>query len=232
MSSPNKPLPKPSRVAKMSRYDPIWGRSLTMVTLSNEVDVNLTAPMPKQNLPFYESIISKHSYYSFFLYSNNGSLQSHFITLSDSYDIRNGSLKKSGEKRGDGGEPSKEGNFKGDNKRARTRKVFATITNPVKKEYTGSAPKFTNYTFHHYPETPCRMCTNCNRLGYFAKDCRAGPKMVTPLNARNSTAARGACYECGGTDHYKSAYLRLNQALGQGGNRPNQSFDYLGRSRS
>ncbi|GKB14452.1 putative nucleotidyltransferase, ribonuclease H [Tanacetum coccineum] len=35
--------------------------------------------------------------------------------------------------------------------------------------------------------------------------CMAGLKMVTLLNARNPTAARGACYECDGTDHYKSA---------------------------
>ncbi|GJU81516.1 hypothetical protein Tco_1283881 [Tanacetum coccineum] len=55
--------------------------------------------------------------------------------------VRNGSLRKSGEKRGNGGESSKEGNVKGDNKRARTGKVFAIITNPVKKKYTGLAPK-------------------------------------------------------------------------------------------
>ncbi|GJX92091.1 reverse transcriptase domain-containing protein [Tanacetum coccineum] len=117
--------------------------------------------------------------------------------------VRNGSLKKSGEKRGDGGELSKEGNFKNDNKRTRTGKVFATITNPVKKEYTSSAPKCINCPSHHYPETPCCVCTNCNRLGHFAKDCRAGPKMVTPLNAKNPTAAHGVCYECGGIVHYK-----------------------------
>ncbi|GKE58382.1 reverse transcriptase domain-containing protein [Tanacetum coccineum] len=58
--------------------------------------------------------------------------------------VRNGSLKKSGEKRENDGEPSKEGNVKGDNKRARTGKVFATITNPVRNEYTSSAPKCTN----------------------------------------------------------------------------------------
>ncbi|GJU10424.1 reverse transcriptase domain-containing protein [Tanacetum coccineum] len=95
--------------------------------------------------------------------------------------VRNGSLKNSVWKRGYDGEPSKEGNVKGDNKRARTRK-------------------------------------------HFAKDCRTGPKMVNPLNARNPTAARGECYECGGTDHYKSACLRLNRAPGQGGNRPNQAL--------
>ncbi|GJY12917.1 putative reverse transcriptase domain-containing protein [Tanacetum coccineum] len=138
--------------------------------------------------------------------------------------VRNGSLKKSGGKRGDDGEPSKEGNVRGDNKRIRTGKVFAIITNPVKKEYTGSAPKCTNCPFHHYPEMPCHMCTNCNYLGHFAKDCRVRPKIVTPLNAKNLTAARRACYEYGGTDHYKSSCPRLNQEPGQEGNRPNQAL--------
>ncbi|GJW25601.1 putative reverse transcriptase domain-containing protein [Tanacetum coccineum] len=138
--------------------------------------------------------------------------------------VRNGSLKRSGERRGDGGESSKEGNVKGDNKRARTGKVFSIITNPVRRECTGSTPRCTNCNFYDNPETPCRMCTNCNRLGHFAKDYRAGPRMVNPLNARNLTAARGECYECAGTDHYKAACPRLNQVPGQGGNRPNQAM--------
>ncbi|GJT03649.1 putative reverse transcriptase domain-containing protein [Tanacetum coccineum] len=121
---------------------------------------------------------------------------------------RNGSLKRTGERRGDGEESSKEGNVKGNNKRARTGKVFAIITNPIRKEYRGSASKCTNCNFYHNPETPCRACTNCNRLGYFARDCKAGPRLVNPLNAKNPTAACGACYECGGTDRYKSACPR------------------------
>ncbi|GJZ35129.1 reverse transcriptase domain-containing protein [Tanacetum coccineum] len=120
--------------------------------------------------------------------------------------VRNGSLKRNG------GESSKEGNVKGDNKRARTGKVFATITNPVRKEYTGSAPKCTNCNFHYNPETPCPMCTNYNLQGHFAKDCGTGPRMVNPLNAKNPTAAHEACFECGATDHYKSACPRLNRA--------------------
>ncbi|GKD72766.1 reverse transcriptase domain-containing protein [Tanacetum coccineum] len=105
--------------------------------------------------------------------------------------IRNGSLKKNTEKRGNGGEPSRDGNVKDDNKRSKTGRVFATTTNPVRKEYTGAAPKCTNCNFHHNPKMPYRMCTNCNRLGHFAKDCRAGPRMVNPLNPRNLIAARG-----------------------------------------
>ncbi|GJV26639.1 reverse transcriptase domain-containing protein [Tanacetum coccineum] len=96
--------------------------------------------------------------------------------------LRNGSLKRSGERRGNGRESSKEGNVMGDNKRVRTGKW------------------------------------------HFAKDYRAGPRMVNPLNAGNSTEAHRACYECSGTDHYKSACPRLNRAPGQGGNRLNQAM--------
>ncbi|GJT84768.1 reverse transcriptase domain-containing protein [Tanacetum coccineum] len=142
--------------------------------------------------------------------------------------VRNGSLKRSGERRGDGGESSKEGNVKGDNKRARTGKVFATITNPVRKEYMGSTPKCTNYNFYHNPETPCCACMNCNLLGHFARDFRMGPRMVNPLNARNPTAARRTCYECGGIDHYNLACPRLNRAPGQGGNHPNKAMAIKG----
>ncbi|GKB97447.1 hypothetical protein Tco_0983584, partial [Tanacetum coccineum] len=39
---------------------------------------------------------------------------------------------------------------------------------------------------------------------------------------KNPTPARGACHECGSTDHLKPACPRLNRAQGPGGNRPNQ----------
>ncbi|GJU63796.1 hypothetical protein Tco_1245631 [Tanacetum coccineum] len=55
--------------------------------------------------------------------------------------IRNGSLKKNTEKRGNGGELSRNENSRDDHKRSRTDRVFATITNHVRKEYTGTAPK-------------------------------------------------------------------------------------------
>nr|GFC00720.1 reverse transcriptase domain-containing protein [Tanacetum cinerariifolium] len=74
-----------------------------------------------------------------------------------------------------------------------------------RKEYTGTAPKCPNCSFYHIPEMSCRKCTNYNRLGNFDTDYRARPRVVTPVNTRNLTAARGACFECGGTDHYKAA---------------------------
>ncbi|GKA26744.1 putative reverse transcriptase domain-containing protein [Tanacetum coccineum] len=56
------------------------------------------------------------------------------------------------------------------------------------------------------------------------------PRVVNPLNSRNLTAARGACFECGGTDHYKAACPRLNRAPRPGRNRPNQVMAVEGAS--
>ncbi|GKG41151.1 reverse transcriptase domain-containing protein, partial [Tanacetum coccineum] len=121
-------------------------------------------------------------------------------------------LKKISEKKRNSGEPSRDGKVRDDNKRPKTKRAFATVTNPVRKEYTGIATKCPNCSLHHVPEMPCRKCVNCDRLGHFAKDCRAGTRMVTPMNTRNPTVARGAYFECGGTDHYKATYPRLNRA--------------------
>ncbi|GKB31254.1 putative reverse transcriptase domain-containing protein [Tanacetum coccineum] len=51
-------------------------------------------------------------------------------------------------------------------------------------------------------------------------DCRGVPRNVNPVNARNLTIR--ACYECGSTDHVRSACPRLNMAQGPEGNHPNQ----------
>ncbi|GKD31605.1 phospholipase-like protein, partial [Tanacetum coccineum] len=54
------------------------------------------------------------------------------------------------------------------------------------------------------------------------KDSRVALKNVNTVNDRNLTAK--ACYECGSTDHIKSACSRLNQAQGLGGNRLYQAL--------
>nr|GEW49724.1 hypothetical protein [Tanacetum cinerariifolium] len=108
--------------------------------------------------------------------------------------VRNGSLKKNLKKRGNGGEPNRYRNVRDENKRTRTGNAFATTTNPARR----GGP------------------------GHMAKDCKVAPRMVNPMNSRNPTAAPEACYECGGTNHFKAVCPRLNQAQKPGGNRPNQ----------
>ncbi|GKF77807.1 putative reverse transcriptase domain-containing protein, partial [Tanacetum coccineum] len=124
--------------------------------------------------------------------------------------LRNGSIKKNPEKRGNRGEPSKDRNVRDDNKRIRAGNAFATTTNPVERENMGKVPKCTTCNTHNSPEAPCRTCFNCNRPDHFAKDCRVMPRNVNPINTRNPTAR--ACYECGSTDHIMLACPRLNRA--------------------
>nr|GEV88182.1 putative reverse transcriptase domain-containing protein [Tanacetum cinerariifolium] len=130
-------------------------------------------------------------------------------TLTDE-SLRNGSIKKNPEKRRNGGEPSKDMNVRDGNKRTKTGNAFATTANPVRGGYMGTTPKCTTYSYHHSPETPCRSCFDCNRLGHFANDFRVAPRNVNFINARNPVAR--TCYECGSTDHINSACPRLNQA--------------------
>ncbi|GJR43027.1 putative reverse transcriptase domain-containing protein [Tanacetum coccineum] len=124
--------------------------------------------------------------------------------------LRNGSIKKNPEKRGNVGEPSKDRNGREDNKKTRTENAFAMTANPVRGGYMGMAPKCTACGYHHAPQTPCRSCFNCNRPGHFARDCRVVPRNVNPINARNPVSR--TCFECGSTNHIKN---QGNQARGR-----------------
>ncbi|GKE99157.1 reverse transcriptase domain-containing protein [Tanacetum coccineum] len=126
--------------------------------------------------------------------------------------VRNGSLKKNLEKRGNYGQPNRDGNPRDKNKRTRAGNAFATTTNLVRRGYNGTIPTCVSYNLHHPFEMPCQACFNYGRPGHMEKDYRLAPRMVNMVNARNQTATPGACYECEGNDHFKAACPRLNQA--------------------
>nr|GEW54413.1 hypothetical protein [Tanacetum cinerariifolium] len=112
--------------------------------------------------------------------------------------VRNGSIKKV-EKRRNVGEPNKDKNGRDDNKRTRTRNVFATTVNPVGRENTSTWPKCTTCNSYHAPGGPCHTCFDCNRPGPMAKNFKGVLRNVNPINARNPPAR--ASYECGSIDH-------------------------------
>ncbi|GKB02901.1 putative reverse transcriptase domain-containing protein [Tanacetum coccineum] len=116
--------------------------------------------------------------------------------------VRNGSIKKV-EKRGNVGEPSKDKNGRGDNKRTRTGNAFSSTANHVGRENMDVCPNCTTCNSYHAPGGSCRTCFNYNRPGHLAKDYRSVPRNVNSVNARNPTVK--ACYEYGSTDHVRSA---------------------------
>nr|GEV05314.1 hypothetical protein [Tanacetum cinerariifolium] len=143
----------------------------------------------------------------------------HLVTPESRKIERNGSIKKV-EKKGNAGEPNKDKNGRDGNRRNMTGNAFVSTVNPVGRENMGAWPKCTTCNSYHAPGGPCRTCFNYNRPGHLAKDCRGVPRNVNPVNARNLTVR--ACYECGSTDHVRSACHTLNRAQGPGGNHPNQ----------
>nr|GEY53162.1 hypothetical protein [Tanacetum cinerariifolium] len=85
--------------------------------------------------------------------------------------IKNASLRKNTKKRGNSMELSRDGHVRDDNKRSKTGREFSIVTNPVRKEYTCTAPKCTNCSFHHNPKMPCRACFEWNGTDHYKASC-------------------------------------------------------------
>nr|GEV55633.1 putative reverse transcriptase domain-containing protein [Tanacetum cinerariifolium] len=115
------------------------------------------------------------------------------IAIGMSWDnLRNGSIKKNPEKRGNRGEPSKDRNGRDDNKRTTTRNDFATTANPVRREYTGMAPKVVprNVNPINARNQIARACYECSSTDHVKAACPRLNQAQKPRgNHRNQVVA-------------------------------------------
>ncbi|GJW37596.1 putative reverse transcriptase domain-containing protein [Tanacetum coccineum] len=129
-----------------------------------------------------------------------------------------GILIRSSKKRKEVEEISKQGGSWKDNKKAKVRKWFM-VTAPPKNENEGSYPKCAKCSAYHPEGGPCRLCFNCQKPGYFARDCQAPVKQVAPISAVRMGNNQIVCYECGSSEHLRNTCPKLNREPGQEGNR-------------
>ncbi|GKD66817.1 hypothetical protein Tco_1308925 [Tanacetum coccineum] len=93
-----------------------------------------------------------------------------------------GTLTKGNDKRKEMEESSKQGSTWKDNKKYKTGSGFVA-TVPTRNDNVNTYQKCAKcYSFH--PENaPCKLCYNCQKLGYFARQCWAPIRKVAPVNA-------------------------------------------------
>nr|GEX95338.1 putative reverse transcriptase domain-containing protein [Tanacetum cinerariifolium] len=85
-----------------------------------------------------------------------------------------------------------------------------------KKPYSGNLPKCTKCHFHH--NGPCtQKCHKCNKVGYFARDCKSsGNANVSNAQRNNRANLKGnGCFECGATRHFKRDCPKLKNKDGE-----------------
>ncbi|GKA06512.1 putative reverse transcriptase domain-containing protein, partial [Tanacetum coccineum] len=121
------------------------------------------------------------------------------------------------------------------NRRQNTGHAYAA-GNGDSKQYEGSKPLCSKCNCHH-EAGPCPpRCSNCNRIGHLAKDCRIRPannnnnrnnnnnnnrnKNNNNRNINNNNQQGNSCFECGAQGHFKrnSPRLRNNNRGNQAGN--------------
>nr|GEU74788.1 putative reverse transcriptase domain-containing protein [Tanacetum cinerariifolium] len=93
-----------------------------------------------------------------------------------------GTLTRSSEKRKEVEETSKQGGSWKDNKKEKVGKGFME-TDPTRNENVCSYPKCAKCFAYHPESRPCRLCFNCQKPVYFARDCQASVKQVAPISA-------------------------------------------------
>ncbi|GJY15855.1 putative reverse transcriptase domain-containing protein, partial [Tanacetum coccineum] len=103
-------------------------------------------------------------------------------------------------------------------KRQNVAKVYYMGTGE-KKPYGGSLPKCTKC--HLYHNGPCtQRCYKCNKVGYFARDCKStGNINVANTQRGNRATPKGnGCFECGAPGHFKRDCPKLKNKDGGNGN--------------
>ncbi|GJX51956.1 hypothetical protein Tco_0280325, partial [Tanacetum coccineum] len=131
--------------------------------------------------------------------------------------ISYGTLSKSNEKRKAVEEDAKSGWSWRDKKKEKVGAGFVA-TSPPKNEYVNQYPKCTKCYTYHREGGECRLCFNCQRPDYFAREYWAPFNRAAPLNEVRVGNNKKACYECGSFDHFQYHCPRLNRAQGQAGN--------------
>nr|GFC25991.1 hypothetical protein [Tanacetum cinerariifolium] len=85
-----------------------------------------------------------------------------------------------------------------------------------KKPYGGIKTLCPKCNYHH--DGPCtQKCTNCRKIGHWARDYKSRPSAAANNNNNNQRAqganARGiTCFECGVQGHHKSEFPKLNNS--------------------
>nr|GEY81407.1 hypothetical protein [Tanacetum cinerariifolium] len=94
-----------------------------------------------------------------------------------------------------------------------------------KKPYSGNFPKCTKCHFQH--NGPCtQKCHKCNKVAYFARDCRSfGNANVANAQRNNGANPKGnGCFECGAPGYFKRDCSKLKNK--DGGNANAQGWVY------
>ncbi|GJY10593.1 putative nucleotidyltransferase, ribonuclease H [Tanacetum coccineum] len=91
-------------------------------------------------------------------------------------------------------------------------------TAPPRNEAASPNPKCSKCNTYHPANGPCNVCYNCQKPGYYARDCWAPIRKVAPVNAIRMGNNPRVCHECGSPDHFCNTCPKMNRAPGQAGN--------------